>query len=54
MLPVVHWAEYDAPGDTWEPVDNLTNCEEAARGHPRVNMRQQLIRRRALIMIARR
>jgi len=26
---LVRWAGLDAAGDTWEPLDNLTNCEEA-------------------------
>jgi hypothetical protein len=26
---LVRWAGSDASGDTWEPLDNLTNCEEA-------------------------
>ena len=26
---LVRWAGCDASGDTWEPLDNLTNCEEA-------------------------
>jgi hypothetical protein len=26
---LVRWAGRDASGDTWEPLDNLTNCEEA-------------------------
>jgi hypothetical protein len=26
---LVQWAGRDASGDTWEPLDNLTNCEEA-------------------------
>jgi hypothetical protein len=28
-LVLVRWADRDASGDTWEPLDNLTNCEEA-------------------------
>jgi hypothetical protein len=26
---LVRWAGCDASGDTWEPLDNLTSCEEA-------------------------
>ena len=26
---LVRWAGLDAAGDTWEPLDNLTNCEAA-------------------------
>ena len=26
---LVHWTGLDAAGDTWEPLDNLTNCEAA-------------------------
>jgi len=26
---LVRWVGRDASGDTWEPLDNLTNCEEA-------------------------
>ena len=26
---LVRWAGWDASGDTWEPLENLTNCEEA-------------------------
>ena len=35
---LVHWAGTDASGDTWKPVEHLTNCEtvlcdfEAAQG----------------------
>ena len=25
---LVHWAGCDASGDTWEPLDNLTNCAQ--------------------------
>ena len=26
---LVHWAVQDASGESWEPLENLTNCEEA-------------------------
>ena len=26
---LVRWAGLDAAGDTWEPLDNLINCEAA-------------------------
>ena len=26
---LIRWAGLDASGDTWEPLDHLTNCEEA-------------------------
>ena len=26
---LIRWAGHDASGDTWEPLENLTNCEEA-------------------------
>ena len=26
---LVRWTGLDAAGDTWEPLDNLTNCEDA-------------------------
>ena len=26
---VVRWTGLDAAGDTWEPLDNLTNCDDA-------------------------
>ena len=26
---LVRWTGLDAAGDTWEPLDNLTNCEAA-------------------------
>ena len=27
---LVRWVGHAASGDTWEPLDNLTTCEEAA------------------------
>ena len=27
---LVRWTGLNAAGDTWEPLDNLTNCEDAA------------------------
>ena len=32
---LIRWAGLDASGDTWEPLDNLTNCEEAIRDFER-------------------
>jgi hypothetical protein len=31
---LVRWAGCDASGDMWEPLDNLTNCEEPSSGRP--------------------
>ncbi len=28
---LVRWTGLDASGDTWEPLENLTNCEDAIR-----------------------
>ena len=32
---LIRWAGLDASGDTWEPLENLTNCEEAIRDFER-------------------
>ena len=32
---LVRWAGHDASGDTWEPLDNLTTCEEAVAAFER-------------------
>ena len=32
---LVRWAGRDAPGDTWDPVEHLANCEEAIRDFER-------------------
>jgi hypothetical protein len=36
---LVRWAGRDASGDTWEPLDNLTNCEEAISAFERATGR---------------
>ena len=36
---LVRWAGHDASGDTWEPLDNLTNCEEAVAAFERATGR---------------
>ncbi len=38
---LVRWTGLDAAGDTWEPLDNLTNCEAAITAY------DQAIRRTA-------
>ena len=35
VLVPVPWAGLDAASDTWEPLDNLTNCEAQGRHHRR-------------------
>ena len=35
----MRWAGHDASGDTWEPLDNLTNCEEAVAAFERATGR---------------
>ena len=32
---LVRWAGRDASGETWEPLENLTNCDEAIRDFER-------------------
>ena len=32
---LIRWAGLDASGDTWEPLEHLTNCEEAIRAFER-------------------
>ena len=32
---LVRWAGHDASGDTWEPLEHLTNCEDAIRDFER-------------------
>ena len=34
-LLYVRWVGHDASGDMWEPLDNLTNCEEAVAAFER-------------------
>ena len=36
---LVRWAGLDAAGDTWEPLDNLTNCEAASAAFERATGR---------------
>jgi hypothetical protein len=36
---LVRWAGCDASGDTWEPLDNLTSCEEAISAFERATGR---------------
>ena len=36
---LVRWAGRDASGDTWEPLDNLTNCAEAIAAFERATGR---------------
>ena len=36
---LLRWAGHDASGDTWEPLDNLTNCEEAVAAFERATGR---------------
>jgi hypothetical protein len=36
---LVRWAGLDAAGDTWEPLDNLTNCEAAIAAFERATGR---------------
>ena len=36
---LVRWAGLDASGDTWEPLDNLTNCEDAIAAFERATGR---------------
>ena len=36
---LVRWTGLDAAGDTWEPLDNLTNCEDAIAAFEQANGR---------------
>ena len=36
---LVRWAGHDASGDTWGPLDNLTDCEEAVAAFERATCR---------------
>jgi hypothetical protein len=36
---LVRWADRDASGDTWEPLDNLTNCAKAIAAFERATGR---------------
>ena len=44
---VVRWAGHDASGDTWEPLDNLTNYEEAIVAFERATSPGRSLLRRA-------
>ena len=40
VLRLVRWAGCDASCDTWEPLDSLTNCEEAIAAFERASGRR--------------
>ena len=40
---LVRWTGLDTAGDTWEPLDNLTNCEAAIAAFEQATGRAQLV-----------